>query len=601
MRILAVLFLTLIVMNAADADVAAATGCQGSISQRVPAVVGNGGGLVNVSIAMSPPVNGAGIYARVFPRIGTTTQQSLDQAINYAFVASDRTMDCDVLVSFNPEGETDYIDGPSAGTALTVMTYALLQNKTMRNDTIITGTIEDMGAVGPVGGLYEKAKGSALAGAKYFITPIEGFYEALILKKVQSDYGIRIIQATKVSDVIGFMLDNRSIEQDGLMPVTRPALSLPPYAAKGLARFINISRMTIDNEKQTLASITGTDNDSIAIREFFGNETDRQEKLLAQGYVFSAANEAFLDYIDLLTIKGILSGDADLARRKGELGTCLTSIKRPALTTDNFEWVVGADLRQAWAYDKFDSVDATSNALEDEKFAMLNDLAYGTAWCHVAKSLLASAPQGGAAVDESAWSKLALDKINEAKALNPQKPESVSRLNIAQKSYGAGRFGAAIYDAEYVINNENNALNDTDIGALVYENRTSLWGNVYQSHAVFLYRQNETQVSYTTARFASMLDAVTAEMNAMMAGGNNVTVSVPEAPAPPPQADITSFAASALLLSIFLLIVVIIALTRRTDGTKRKEPGTAYRAKQKKGGTGVQVQRPGPGLQKRAK
>jgi uncharacterized protein len=156
--------------------------CSGMISHQVPAVVGNNGGLVDVTVSFVPSESGNGsIFAGVYPRLGVSTQESIDQAISYAYDASGKNLSCDVMVSFDST-DTSYIDGPSAGAALSVMTYALLQNRTIRNDTIITGTIEDLGAIGPVGGLYEKSVSAALGGASYFITPSEGIYEMLILK-----------------------------------------------------------------------------------------------------------------------------------------------------------------------------------------------------------------------------------------------------------------------------------------------------------------------------------------------------------------------------------------------------------------------------------
>jgi uncharacterized protein len=67
--------------------------------------------------------------------------------------------------------EIQAIDGPSAGAATTLATIAAIENRALREDVIITGTIQEDGRVGPVGGVFEKAKAADNAGAKLFLVP----------------------------------------------------------------------------------------------------------------------------------------------------------------------------------------------------------------------------------------------------------------------------------------------------------------------------------------------------------------------------------------------------------------------------------------------
>ncbi len=586
MRLLHVLCLLLISSIAFASSIApgsSAPYCNGSITQYVPAVVGTGGGLVGVTLQLVPSTEGNGtIYAGVYPTLGTDTQDSIDQAVTYAFAASSKELSCNALVSFSSGYGTGYIDGPSAGAAFTVMTYALVNNRTMRNDTIMTGTIEDGGDIGAVGGLYEKADSAAKGGAKYFIAPVEGIYEMLILRNVEKMDGITILQARNVKDAIGFMLDNISIDQEGMLPQNRTAPDIPSYDSGGISSFIPVASGMVSLENETLATISGTDNDSNAVRDFYSSETERQSKILRMGYLFTAANEAFLNYIDLSTIKSILANDTDVSAKRGDLGVCLGSITRPALTDNNFQWVIGADLRQAWAYDKMAGDQNVSGMLEDERYLAINDMSYGIAWCDVAKSILAAAPQGGTPIDENAWKALATQEIDDAKNLPLQKPDSIARLGIAQNSYNNGKYGAAIYDAVYAMNNEETPPTDPEtekaqVSALLGENITSLWGQIYMSHAAFLYQDNDSASAWTVARFAKELDDVTKQME------NSTATQTPAAAVPisPPAQDYLLLAEGFAALSIFLLVVAVILLIRRADGNERT--GRDYRAKQKKG------------------
>ena len=50
------------------------------------------------------------------------------------------------------------IGGPSAGAAIAVATVAAIEGKNVSKDAVITGTIEEGGYIGEVGGVFEKPK-----------------------------------------------------------------------------------------------------------------------------------------------------------------------------------------------------------------------------------------------------------------------------------------------------------------------------------------------------------------------------------------------------------------------------------------------------------
>lgn len=71
-----------------------------------------------------------------------------------------------------PEGATPK-DGPSAGTAITVVMYSLFANKKIRCDVAITGEMCLQGKVTAIGGLDLKIIGGIRSGVKHFIYPQE--------------------------------------------------------------------------------------------------------------------------------------------------------------------------------------------------------------------------------------------------------------------------------------------------------------------------------------------------------------------------------------------------------------------------------------------
>jgi predicted S18 family serine protease len=549
--------------------------CDGSISQYVPAVVGNGGGLVNVTVSLAP---GSGdVFATIYPRTALSTQESISDAVSYAYALSGR-QECDVLVDFATPASTDYVEGPSAGAALSVMTYALIENRTMRKDAIMTGTIDATGGVGPVGGLYEKAKGAAQEGAKYFITPVEGFYEALLLQNVEKEYGITVLQAHNASEIIGFMLDNRSIAQVASGVEKRPIPDYPHYDSSAIEGFGSVAQRTMGLEQQAEETLNGTDNETLQVKDFYGNEVQRQMRLLDEGYLFGAANEAFLNYIDISTIRAITAGDADLPAKKGEAGICLSQIKRPAMTDANFEWVVGSDLRQEWAYQKLNATQTDGQMVSDEKYAAYNELMYAQAWCEVSKGLAAAAPAGGAQVDEAAWKALADKKLAVARALPRSSDDTQTKMDAAVDSYGKGRYGAAIYDAVYAITMDGAAQKPAGAGAqngtaeLLNESRTSLWGRVYQSQGALLQQEGDYADAHNILSYAKALDNATDEMKA----------ALPQPAAQPengtPTRDVAAVVLVVCAILMFLLLLVLILgrgntsqRTRTADGAKQKK------------------------------
>ena len=69
-----------------------------------------------------------------------------------------------------PEGATPK-NGPSAGTAITVVLYSLFSNRRIKHDIAITGEMCLQGKVTGIGGLNLKILGGIKAGVKCFIFP----------------------------------------------------------------------------------------------------------------------------------------------------------------------------------------------------------------------------------------------------------------------------------------------------------------------------------------------------------------------------------------------------------------------------------------------
>ena len=104
------------------------------------------------------------------PFVEPTTQYSIREAVRVAENFTNMNVsNKDVIISFDINGTL--IGGPSAGAATTVALIAVMEGKHVKQDVAITGTIEEGGYIGEVGGVLEKAVAAEKNGMKLFLVP----------------------------------------------------------------------------------------------------------------------------------------------------------------------------------------------------------------------------------------------------------------------------------------------------------------------------------------------------------------------------------------------------------------------------------------------
>ena len=468
----------------------------------VPAVVGDGGGLVKANIAL---IDGSGkIFVSTTPKIGETTQESLEESLGIAKSLSPSSLPCDYLVSFDSNFQTRSVDGPSAGVAFTVNFFGLLNNLTPRSDTIITGAVDSSGHVLPVGGVYEKSYASSLSNFKYFLSPSSGIYEVFLLKKIESNNPIKTYRFSTLNEVFGFMFENKSISEDNITNL-RP---LPKISSAYDSNFDQFSNVSLDMSlllKKELDSISPSVSEYSAINLFYTNELERAKFLSDNQYYFSSANDAFLNYIDILTLKGIFS-NINLNSTKASIDSCLNQIKRPPVALNNYEFVFGSDLRSSWAKQKLLETNL-SYSIYEEQISLLNSLSYAQAWCEVSKSLAKHAPTATDLVNESLLENLAADYQNKISNISTDSDDLNFRIKSSKDLFANKKYGASLLDAQYVLTNHginsNPPSNVTNVSLFVssFENRSksSLWSDLYFSQSKYLLQSGDLKNSLRLA------------------------------------------------------------------------------------------------------
>jgi len=108
------------------------------------------------------------------PKIGIDLQTSANTAILVAEELTNQSLKTtDVILTVIADSETEILDGPSAGAAITVALLAAINDETADPNILMTGTINHDGSIGKVGGLIEKAMATARFGSKKLLVPYE--------------------------------------------------------------------------------------------------------------------------------------------------------------------------------------------------------------------------------------------------------------------------------------------------------------------------------------------------------------------------------------------------------------------------------------------
>ena len=146
------------------------------------------GALLNLSVEIRP---GKGrILVQTTPLMGVIFQDAANTA---AFVAENKTekqlSGSDIIFSISAPDEAPGVDGPSAGALMTLLTISAIDNSVRLNDSItLTGTIDNEGNIGPIGGVVEKAQAVKAGGKTLFLVP-EANSELVTYKYVERKVG----------------------------------------------------------------------------------------------------------------------------------------------------------------------------------------------------------------------------------------------------------------------------------------------------------------------------------------------------------------------------------------------------------------------------
>jgi predicted S18 family serine protease len=145
------------------------------------------GTLMNISVEIRP---GKGrVLVQTTPLMGVVFQDAANTAVYVAESKTGKALSTsDIIFSVISEGQIPNVDGPSAGALMTLLTISAIDNKTLNDSITLTGTVDNEGNVGAIGGVLEKAQAAKAGGKTLFLIPRENS-ELVTYKLVERHFG----------------------------------------------------------------------------------------------------------------------------------------------------------------------------------------------------------------------------------------------------------------------------------------------------------------------------------------------------------------------------------------------------------------------------
>ncbi|MEW5955859.1 MAG: S16 family serine protease [Candidatus Micrarchaeota archaeon] len=155
-----------------------------TLSLKLPAAASDGGVLAELTVSARPaasagrPRNWIPVPDPSNPIVNNDTQVSLSVAAEYAraFAEADSS---GVDLFYALTAPSVAVGGRSAGAAAAIAAIALLEEKPLRNDTLITGAIEPDGRITRVGRVLDKARAVREGGYSVFLVPVGESFEGV--------------------------------------------------------------------------------------------------------------------------------------------------------------------------------------------------------------------------------------------------------------------------------------------------------------------------------------------------------------------------------------------------------------------------------------
>ena len=250
------------------------------------------GSIADLYLTIKP--GSGGVYLDTYPLTRLDTQISTRFAKEFA--CKEMNYDCDKNDFFYTiKSGSTMVGGPSAGSAMTVLTIAVLENWNMNDNIAITGTINSGGLIGPVGGLKEKIDAASQNQITIILIPDgERFIDnkndntTLDLMQYAKELNITLIEVNDVRDAVYYFTGHKLEEPTGDVIINSEyAKTMKKVAGELCDRSTMLYQLILAKNKTNVYGL----NESYLIPII--NTTVKSDQYLKQGEYYTAASICF--------------------------------------------------------------------------------------------------------------------------------------------------------------------------------------------------------------------------------------------------------------------------------------------------------------------
>jgi uncharacterized protein len=231
------------------------------------------------------------------------------------------------------------VGGPSAGASMAVGLLAAMLNLSLRNDVIMSGTINIDGTIGQVGGILEKAHAAALHNFSLFLIPKgQRNYNGIdVINYGKEKWNITIIEVENVRDALkyftGFEIKTKKYEFKENEEVKKAMREIAEKYIEEVEKRIEnvekrIKKLVLDySEENSIRSLINIQKEKL-------NET---KKLFDKGRYYSSSSYSFSIGIEIAYIENLLDF-LEINRKKSVIENKLKNIESLLINlTDKIE------------------------------------------------------------------------------------------------------------------------------------------------------------------------------------------------------------------------------------------------------------------------
>ena len=486
-----------------------ARSCFALSSLSMPAMDSTGKGILTTTSARLVSDSG-GVFLDTTPFSSVETQQSAETAAKLAARKAGADLESNALL-YSVHAPAEIIDGPSGGVAFALLAYAEFSGKTLRSDIAATGSIEQDGSVGKVGGVAEKLEAVHEAGLKIFLIPLgQGVQTGVDLRRLGEQWEMQVIEIANLDEAIAIAFTPTGSQAVAPKHETKP---LVLTAIDALPESQSM-RFLAENEIEALAATASelskkSDNSSALVASALRDALNSSRELLAKNYYYSAANAAFVarvaaDSFFTANYSKQEFADAVSALAAETNASFEQKIDSQNMRESNWEMLVGARLRYAWAAAKAAELEEKA-PLAAKPLPFVEDYASALAWLEASRSMADAASANAASANASGAEFNEFNARSEANALITKANASLAssydadaewHLGVAEDSFSQGSYAAAAFDACFALGfsqaraKAEKTFGEEDFAALLgnasaLRGFKSMWAQLYYAHSLY--------------------------------------------------------------------------------------------------------------------